>query len=94
MLKVGILQVHLEIPWAKSLKDKRSVVKSIKDKTRRKFNVSIAEFDGLDTATAASLGIVMAGNDPRYISGALEKFRLSLAEWPEARLIDSQVEII
>ena len=94
MLRVGILQVHLEIPWAQSLKDKRSIVKSIKDSTRRRFNVSIAEFDDLDTLTSASLGIVMAGNDPKYILGALEKFRQVLVEWPEANLIDFQVEVL
>jgi uncharacterized protein YlxP (DUF503 family) len=94
MLKVGILQVYLEIPWAQSLKDKRSVLRSIKDKTRRNFNVSIAEFGDQDTATAASLGLVMAGNDTKYILGALEKLKLSLMDWPEANLVDSQVEVI
>ena len=94
MLKVGILQVHLEIPWAQSLKDKRSVVRSIRDKTRRRFNVSIAEVADLDTATAVSLGIVMAGNDTKYILGALDKFKETLRDWPEARLVDSQVEVI
>lgn len=94
MLKVGVLQVYLEIPWAQTLKDKRSVLKSIKDKTRRRFNVSIAEFDHLDTPTAASLGVVMAGNDTRYVLGALDKFKQSLVDWPQANLIDSQVEVI
>ena len=61
-------------------------MKSIKDKIRRKFNVSIAEFGDLDTATAASLGVVMAGNDTKYILGALEKLKATLDDWPEAQL--------
>ena len=94
MLKVGILQLHIEIPWAESLKDKRSVIKSIKDKTRRRFNVSISEFDNLDVPNGASLAIVMAGTDAKYILGALDKFRETMHEWPEANLIDHQVEIL
>ena len=94
-MKIGILQVYLEMPWARSLKDKRSVVKSIKDKSRRNFNVSIAEIDHLDSATEASIGIVMAGNDTKYIVGALEKFRDGLRSgWPEAQLVDHQIEVI
>ncbi len=94
MLKVGVLQVQLEIPWARSLKDKRSVVKSIKDKLRRRFNVSITEFADQDTATTAALGVVMAGSDTKYIVGALEKFLAALGDWPEAQLADSQIEVI
>ena len=86
--------MQLEIPWAQSLKDKRSVVKSIKDTTRRRFNVSIAEIEDNDTWTAASLGIVMAGNDVQYILGALEKFKETLREWPETQLVDFQVEVL
>lgn len=94
MLKVGILQAELEVPWARSLKDKRSVVKSIRDKTRRHFNVSIAEVENQDTITSIVIGVVMAGTDVQYILGALEKFKESLRDWPEARLLDTQVEVL
>ena len=63
VLGVGILQVELDIPWARSLKDKRSVVKSIRDKTRRNFNVSIAEVEDQDTITSIVIGVAMAGSD-------------------------------
>ena len=94
MLKVGILQAQLEIPWAQSLKDKRSVVKSIRDKTRRRFNVSISEIEDQESITQLALGVVMAGSDTQYLLAALEKFKESLRDWPEARLIDCQVEVI
>ena len=45
MLHIGILQFTLEIPYAVSLKDKRSAVKSLKDRLRRSYNVSISEID-------------------------------------------------
>ena len=62
MIHVGVLQFTLTIPHAASLKDKRRVVKSIKDRTRRKFNVSIAEVDDLDEWTVGTLAVVMASN--------------------------------
>ncbi|MCA8972255.1 MAG: DUF503 domain-containing protein [Planctomycetes bacterium] len=89
-----MLQAELEVPWARSLKDKRSVVKSIRDKTRRHFNVSIAEVENQDTITSIVIGVVMAGTDVQYILGALEKFKESLRDWPEARLLDTQVEVL
>ena len=94
MLRVGILQFDIEIRWAQSLKDKRSIVKSIKDKTRRRFNISLAEFDNLDDPTIATMGAVMAGNDTRYILGALDKFLATIRQWPDAELVDSQVEVL
>ncbi len=94
VLRVGILQVELDIPWARSLKDKRSVVKSIRDKTRRNFNVSIAEVEDQDTITSIVIGVAMAGSDVKYILGALEKFKESLSDWPDARFVDAQVEVI
>jgi len=94
MLHVGILQFSLEIRWSTSLKDKRSVVKSIKDRTRHKFNVSIAECDDLENLTTATLGAVMAGNDSKYIVGALEKLLAAIRSWHDADLVDHTIEIL
>ena len=57
---VGILQAELVIDGAESLKDKRRVVVSIKDKLHREFQVSVAEVDSLDSHHRAVLGITMA----------------------------------
>ncbi len=94
MIHVGVLQFTLTIPHAASLKDKRRVVKSIKDRTRRKFNVSIAEIDDLDEWTIATLGAVMAGNDVPYINGALDKLLATLRDERDAILEDHQLEIL
>ena len=55
MLHIGILQFQVEIAYAQSLKDKRAVIKSLKDRLRRSFNVSIAEIDDLDVVTEGTL---------------------------------------
>ncbi len=94
MIHVGVLQFTLTIPHAVSLKDNRRVVKSIKDRTRRKFNVSIAEIDDLDEWTRATLGAVMAGRDVAYINGALDKLINALDSERDATLADHQLEIV
>ena len=94
MIHIGVLQFTVTIPHAASLKDKRSVVKSMKDRIRRKFNVSVAEIDDLDQWTVATLGAVMAGSDVAYINGALDKLLAALGEERDAILEDHQLEIL
>ncbi len=94
MLHIGILQFSLSIPWAQSLKEKRGVVRSLKDRMRRKFNISIAEIEDLDTVTVATLGAVIAGNDVSYLNGALDKLLDAVRDFPDAELTDSSLEIL
>ena len=76
---IGVLKVSLHIPSAQSLKDKRMVIKSIKDKVRSRFNVSVSEIDGQDKWQVATLGFAMISNDNRYIDSCLQNI-LSLIE--------------
>ncbi|MEM7203026.1 MAG: DUF503 domain-containing protein [Planctomycetota bacterium] len=94
MLYIGILQFSMDIPYAASLKDKRSVVNRLKDRIRRKFNVSISEIDDLDTWQVATFGAVMAGTDVAYINGALDKLLAFLHDDRDATLADHQLEIL
>ena len=66
-LIVGLLTLDLFLPNSSSLKEKRLVIKSIKDKVRNKFNVSIAEVDHQDKWQRARLGVVQVGNDYVFI---------------------------
>lgn len=91
---IGILQFTIEIPHAASLKDKRSVVRSMKDRLRRQFNISIAEVDDHDNWTHGTLGATMVGTDISYINGALDKIVDALEEWRDAVLDDHQIEIL
>ena len=94
MLYLGVLQFSLEIPHSASLKDKRSVVRRLKDTLRRQFNISISEFDDLDSWSVATLGAVMAGSDVQYMNAALDKLIDVLDNDRDAVLIDHQLEII
>ncbi|MBN2364812.1 MAG: DUF503 domain-containing protein [Calditrichaeota bacterium] len=66
-LIVGLLTIDLFIPTSSSLKEKRLVIKSIKDKIHHKFNVSIAEVDFQDKWQRAQLAVVQVGNDYAFI---------------------------
>ncbi len=93
MLYIGVLQFTLEIPYAISLKDKRSVVKALRDRLRRSFNVSFAEIDDLDCATVATLGAVVAGTDTKHVNSTLDHLLNELRDWRDGSLADHQLEI-
>jgi len=62
-----LITLELHIPLAHSLKDKRSQIKSLKDRISHRFNVSIAEIDFLDDWQRAMLGICIISNDKSYL---------------------------
>ena len=69
---VGVLQLELSVPEAQSLKDKRRVVKSLKDRLAR-HNVSVAEVDQLDEHRLCTLAVAMVSNDRRFTDSCLSK---------------------
>jgi uncharacterized protein YlxP (DUF503 family) len=70
---VGIARLALFIGASHSLKEKRMVLRRVKDLVRQKFNVSIAEVSENDVWQRAVLGIAVVGNDRRYVDGALDE---------------------
>ena len=64
-MNVGILQLELEIPAAHSLKEKRGVVKSLKERLRNRFNVSASEVGDQDVWNRALLGVACVALDAR-----------------------------
>ena len=93
MMHIGVLQFTVEIPYATSLKDKRSVIKSMKERLRRSFNISIAEIDDLDEWTLGTLGITAAGSDIAILNSLLDRILNSLQDWRDATLADHRIEI-
>ncbi|MCK4546274.1 MAG: DUF503 domain-containing protein [Candidatus Eisenbacteria sp.] len=70
---VGTATVEIHIPESASLKMKRSIVKRIRERIRRKFNVSIAEIDHLDKWQRSTLGIGIVSNQSRFADQVLAK---------------------
>ena len=86
---LGLLHLELYVPQANSLKDKRRIVKGFKDRLTGRFNVSVAEVDGLDSHRRATLAVAMVGSDRRYVEGALQKI-LNLAEMHRDMVVAEQ----
>lgn len=72
-MTVGIARLTLFIPDSHSLKEKRMVVRRVKDRTRNKFNVAIAEVEDNDVWQRAVLGLALVGNERRFVDSALDE---------------------
>lgn len=72
-MTVGIARITLFIAGSHSLKEKRMVIRRVKDLVRQKFNVSIAEVGANDLWQKAVLGITLCGNDGRFVESALDE---------------------
>lgn len=91
---VGILQVELSVDDAVSLKDKRRVVASLKDRLHREHQVSVAEVDSLDDPCTAVLGIVLACNDVARCQSVLDRILDKLSQCSDCVLSDHRKEIL
>jgi uncharacterized protein YlxP (DUF503 family) len=72
---VAVLEIALSIPHSASLKDKRRVLKSVKDRVHSRFNVSIAEIGDQDLWKSARLGIAVISSDSAYANGVISKIQ-------------------
>jgi len=93
-MNVGVLQVELHIGSARTLKDKRQIVRSAVDRLRASFNVSAAEVDHLDLHQRAMLGFAAVSNDAQHVRGLMEQVLNHLRRHPEARVIDHHLEVL
>lgn len=91
---IGILSVELHIPQAGSLKAKRWVLKSLKDKVRSKYNVSLAEVGARDKWQRSILVFGMVGPDQGYLNGCLDSILSFLETFGNIRLVNHQLEFL
>lgn len=89
---VGTLKVYLILRQSRSLKDKRQVVSSIKDRLQQSFNISVAEVDLMDDRQQAVLGMAMVSNEASHLQGALQKIVDALRSHPVAELAKFELE--
>jgi uncharacterized protein YlxP (DUF503 family) len=90
---VGSMRVRLLVRESRSLKDKRQVVRSIKDRLRSQFNVSVAEIEAQDHRQLVVLGFAMVSNEAKHVRSALEEIARVLRGHPVAEFIDHEVEV-
>jgi uncharacterized protein YlxP (DUF503 family) len=90
---VGTLRARLLLRQARTLKDKRQVLKSIKDKLHNHFNVSIAEVEGQDQPQLVVLGMALVGTEAHPLKRTFGQIVEALRCHPVAELLDSEVDI-
>jgi uncharacterized protein len=92
---VATLTLELGIEHAQSLKDRRQAVRSLKDKLRHSFNISVAELDEALVWNRATLGIAAISASPAYLAGQLREVEAAarrIATGLGCEILDSYVE--
>jgi uncharacterized protein YlxP (DUF503 family) len=90
---VGSLRVRLLVRESRTLKDKRQVVQSIKDRLRNDFNVSVAEVEAQDHRQLVVLGLAMVGNEAKHVRSVFEQILAALRRHPVAEFLDFEMEV-
>ncbi len=94
-MPVATLTLELSIEHAQSLKDRRQAVRSLKDKLRHGFNVSVAELDEALVWNRATLGVAAISSSAAYLAGQLAEVEAAvrrLGTGLGCEIIDSYIE--
>lgn len=93
-MTVGLLHIDLLIPEARSLKDKRRVVKSLKAQIRNRYNCSVAETDYHDLWQRARICIAVVSNESRHANTQLNEILRFTESRLGANVADCQIEML
>ncbi len=91
---VGAALVELHVHGSQSLKQKRGVVRSIVQRVRNRFNLSVAEVGGQDTWQRVALGLAIAGSDETVLRRQLEKALGFIEGLHLAEVLGAEIEIL
>jgi uncharacterized protein len=94
MTVIALLTLDIHIPHAHSLKDKRMILRSLKDRLRSKFNVSVSEVDHQDLWQRAQLSVVTVGSDEHFLHKVLEEASEEAERIAPDCMIQSNIEIV
>lgn len=96
-MPIAFLTIELRIEGAQSLKDKRQVLRSMKDKLRNKFNIAVAELEATDLWQRATIGAVSISGSQDYLQGLMQNVEREagrIASSTGAEITDSFVEFL
>jgi hypothetical protein len=93
-MPIGLLTLEIHIPDARSLKDKRQVLRSLKDRLRGQFNVAVAELDHQDLWQRAVVGVVTISNDALHVEQALQAIFAESEKLLGPDLVGHEIEVI
>jgi uncharacterized protein len=70
-MPVGLLTLEIHLPYSHSLKEKRAVLRKVRDRLRSRFNVAVAELDHRDVWQVATLGVVSISDSQQLLDAVL-----------------------
>ncbi|HEY7129341.1 MAG TPA: DUF503 domain-containing protein [Nitrospira sp.] len=91
---VGLCTIELFIADSQSLKDKRQVLLSLKDRLRQKFNLSVAEVDEQNLWQKAVLGLACVANDGRHVNQVLDQALNLIRSHAAVEIVQSRIELL
>jgi uncharacterized protein YlxP (DUF503 family) len=91
---VGLCTVELFISESRSLKDKRQVLHSLKDRLHGKFNLSVAEVDGQDLWQKAVLGMACVANEGGHVNQVIEQALNVIKGMPAVEVVRTKLELL
>jgi uncharacterized protein YlxP (DUF503 family) len=93
-MTVGLIHIRLRLP-SRTLKEKRTIVKSLVERLRQRYNVSVAETEDLDSPGLATIAAACVSNDARHADEQLQEIARAVEAWRlDADLIDVSTELL
>ena len=90
----GTLSIKVVMRSSRSLKDKRRIIKSLKDRIRNKFNVSISETSSQDIHKCSEICVAMVGTDRQYVNSTLSSLINFFRFFPQIESIDYELDLM
>jgi uncharacterized protein YlxP (DUF503 family) len=94
MVAIALLTLDIHIPHAHSLKDKRMILRSLKDRLRAKFNVAVSEVDHQDLWQRSQVSVVTVGSDEKFLEKVLQEAAEEAERIAPECMIQSSIEIV
>lgn len=91
---VGLLTLEIHLPEAHSLKDKRQVLRRLKERLRSRFNVAVAELDHQDLWQRATVGVVSLSGETPHLAALLEEVAKESERILEGETVESHIEYL
>jgi uncharacterized protein YlxP (DUF503 family) len=93
-MRIGLLTLELQIPEAHSLKDKRQIVRSLKERLRKHFNVAVAEIEYQDVWQRSIIGVVTLSNAEQHVEESLQHVLAEATRILGPVLVDHAIEMM
>jgi uncharacterized protein len=93
-MPIGLLTLEIHIPDAQSLKDKRQVLRSLKDRLRAHFNVAVAELDHQELWQRARVGVVSISGEAKHLEDSLQAIAAESERVLGRNLVGMEIEYL